>query len=63
MRDDLKPCPFCGGEASMSHGKTALGTIVIHYAECIDCAAMSEGVADENEAVRLWNTRISEAPQ
>ncbi len=44
----LKPCPFCGGEASKSTGMTGTGE-PWNYIECLSCAASAE------ESV--WNTR------
>jgi len=38
---ELKPCPFCGGEASRSMGKTNDGKDW-PYIECIDCGAMAD---------------------
>jgi len=54
MSEELKPCPFCGGEASRSTGENGDGT-PWKYVECLDCAAMAEeqewqnrtGVANE----------------
>ena len=45
----LKPCPFCGGEASKSMGLLPDKT-PFEYVECIDCAATAESVEG-------WNTR------
>lgn len=47
--DKLKPCPFCGGEASRSMGITNDGKDW-PYIECIDCAAMAEP--------EEWNKRV-----
>lgn len=59
---ELKPCPFCGGEAklaikSMGHG--AAGA----YAYCTDCSSTSYAFcvrADwcaNDEAIKAWNRR------
>lgn len=45
---DLKPCPFCGGEASKSTGENA-DTTAWDYVECLDCGAIAEP--------DIWNTR------
>jgi len=49
MGDKLKPCPFCGGEASRSTGKTNDGKDW-PYIECEDCGAMAEP--------EDWNRRV-----
>ena len=66
MSEELKPCPFCGGEASRSTGENGDGT-PWRYVECLDCAAMAEehewqnrtGVANEiSVAINTYrNTR------
>lgn len=63
MNDDLKPCPFCGGRAEHSIGKTGDGK-PWHYVECVDCGATgpTPSYADHNIAViecraEAWNTR------
>ena len=63
---DLKPCPFCGGNAELRHtegnseyGKTA-------FVACLRCGANSRMVslsfkysADE-KAIEAWNRRASD---
>ena len=48
MSDNLKPCPFCGGEAAF----------VYDSVECLSCGARMHGLNSKSEAVGLWNTRI-----
>jgi Lar family restriction alleviation protein len=63
MSNDLKSCPFCGGKAEHSIGKTGDGK-PWHYVECVDCGATgpTPDYADHNIAViecraEAWNTR------
>jgi len=63
MSEDLKPCPFCGGKAEHSIGKTGDGK-PWHYVECVDCGATgpTPNCADHNITViecraEAWNTR------
>jgi len=63
MTDEFKPCPFCGGRAEHSIGKTSGGK-PWHYVECVDCGATAPvpPYADHNIAVierlaKAWNTR------
>ena len=52
---ELKPCPFCGGEAT---------TMEIQYegwtAMCVDCPAETSYLFTEEEAIEAWNRRVSE---
>ena len=60
---ELKHCPFCGGEAEFSLGKTGDGKDW-HYIECVNCGATGPLVnyADHNIAINdaladAWNRR------
>ncbi len=64
--NELLPCPFCGGEASLSESKKYKDSMRYHYIECIDCAASSDisptpinkrSTISILEAALLWNTR------
>ena len=53
MMDELKPCPFCGGEAS-----TRLFYKGKYRVHCNACDAHSGDVCDtEADAIDAWNTR------
>lgn len=47
---ELKPCPFCGGEAELYSGG-------IKYVLCKECLATSNDFKTEAEAIKAWNTR------
>lgn len=57
-KDELLPCPFCGGEAA--YGKT-LGDPAHHFVNCVDCLASTNrltGCGDSKEnAMESWNNR------
>ena len=54
MSEALKPCPFCGSEASKSYGKKA-DSSTWEYVECLNCGAMAM-------TIPYWNTRILSRP-
>ena len=54
---DLKPCPFCGGEAEIRYA-------IFDYnrwgAQCNECGAYMEADEDSQEAVAAkWNQRTT----
>ena len=55
---ELLPCPFCNGEASLSQGQIGIMRAIAHYVECIDCAASSDMKFQIGEAINAWNKRI-----
>lgn len=65
----LKPCPFCGGEASIATVKYSPCDITKlnnrekgYFVNCQICSARNEfgiSYATEEEAIKHWNTRVS----
>lgn len=58
---ELKPCPFCGGKAFLSHDQTGLGA---SYIRCEKCGLesirfiKSFEVASDAEVIKYWNRRV-----
>lgn len=50
---DLKPCPFCGGEAIMLKDHKAVGI----YIACKTCSCCTTTVRTKEDAIIVWNTR------
>lgn len=55
MTNELKPCPFCGGEADFSPARAKI--------ECQGdwCNAVMCGVQGDEELIKAWNTRTRPA--
>ena len=53
MRDELKPCPFCGGEAEITKWHEG------YFAECKKqhCGGTIGAYKTEEEAIEAWNKR------
>lgn len=65
MRDstgnELKPCPFCGGEAFMIEEQDAdepsVNTIKVM---CGECSCQTDKHYNEKYAIKEWNRRVNE---
>lgn len=53
MNKELKPCPFCGGEAEI---KNDLGNDCV-YISCKWCHCNSRLSENQEEVIEAWNTR------
>jgi Lar family restriction alleviation protein len=49
---ELKPCPFCGGDAEIC------GSDDYFWVTCTSCCADVLGSPDKEEAVERWNRRV-----
>ena len=51
---ELKPCPFCGGEARRYNGNHDMHGVV-----CKKCNAKVYGYANQASATKAWNRRAN----
>lgn len=74
MSEELKPCPFCGGEAKLvkiERDNYPYGTCdYICYVLCKNCGVTGKTFSSENqneyketEAITAWNTRFQAEPK
>lgn len=49
---ELKPCPFCGGNAYIGNGRT--------WVRCVECGAETGCYDTEEEAIEAWNRRVGD---
>lgn len=56
MSEELKPCPYCGGEAEPFH--EGLGYIAVR---CKKCGIARRGFYTWDAAIAAWNTRADDA--
>ena len=55
---ELKPCPFCGGEAILFADTFDDGKIFVVNAHCDSCGATGNDFHDEKQAIEAWNRRV-----
>ena len=64
MSDEiLKPCPFCGAEATIDAYQLSKGEkydIFCTNKNCFIKPSLDKYVLDKEEAIRRWNTRSEE---
>ena len=58
MSEELKPCPFCGGEASIRH--FAFHSGAKYHVVCESCLCSVSYEWTPEEAAEAWNTRAKE---
>ncbi len=54
MKTELKPCPFCGGEAKIVNDEE----FEVFFAICKHCNASTRLFDDEVVAIEAWNRRV-----
>ena len=57
---ELKPCPFCRGEAEIIQNPKK-STTVYNYIKCKICGSMTHSFFTTGAAVKAWNRRADNA--
>ncbi len=55
MTDELKPCPFCGGEALIDGDLLGASWVI-----CRECGASGAQEDSDAEAIAAWNRRAGQ---
>ena len=59
--EELKPCPFCGGEADFAKvGYQDRDDIIEPYVFCKNCHTLSGWYKTKEEAKTAWNRRADD---
>lgn len=58
VKEELKPCPFCGSVAEAKTEKRALWCE--YLVVCRDCHVQTEKCTTKDEAIKVWNRREEE---
>jgi Lar family restriction alleviation protein len=61
MSEELKPCPFCGGEAGVGPLHTTGGFRPFHVS-CYVCGVEYQHAETEAAAIAAWNRRTPTVP-
>ena len=56
MTENLKPCPFCGGESEIHQAYDGM-----YQVECANCFARSAFARDKKSVIDRWNRRADNA--
>jgi Lar family restriction alleviation protein len=50
-KEELKPCPFCGGESELGKDEN------LYYVRCQECLTETKVYDNDYEAIAAWNRR------
>lgn len=57
---ELKPCPFCGGEADCNNVAFERAGKPMWAVECMKCGVVTDFFDNEEDANEAWNRRVSD---
>jgi Lar family restriction alleviation protein len=58
--EELKRCPFCGGEAETRCSVAYAGYVYDGYVECLECGSRTPIYYTKAEAIAAWNRRVTQ---
>ena len=67
--EELKKCPFCGGEASVEdeycwspsfYNPDGRDGVFMYYVKCKKCGATTKLYSSKVKAIEAWNRRLEE---
>ena len=58
VMEELKRCPFCGGEAETRCSVAYAGYVYDGYVECLECGSRTPIYYTKAEAIAAWNRRV-----
>lgn len=58
--EELKKCPFCGGEAILKVHYGFDGKVISTFVYCKECGVATRNCALEDTARGMWNRRVKE---
>ena len=58
--EELKKCPFCGGEASLKVNHGFGEEVISAFVYCEECGVATRNCALEATARGMWNRRVEE---
>ena len=58
-KQELKPCPFCGGEAEI-YENNIIKSLPSYRVFCANCYSRTYGMYDKlDDAIEAWNRRVN----
>ncbi len=64
MSEKLKPCPFCGGAATITeYLDRGIKWLEPFYVECKNCGTYKKDFPTKKDAIKDWNRRNVPEPQ
>lgn len=61
MEKELKPCPFCGGEAHICLDiDSGIDYETYYFIHCKSCHVTTDSYITKEQAADMWNDRVTE---
>lgn len=60
MQNELKPCPFCGGEVRLDVAYSYFRDTVIYCGGCDMVFALDDCIATKEQIAEAWNKKVND---